>query len=144
MSLTESLFLICIILLILDIIVTTDILTFIAYTILAILFFLNINVTFAIRILFTLLLLFGFICFHYLIWRRYVFPFINSKLAPEKLKSGADELIGQVAVIKVIDNVKMVMIFDALYNFKCTEPLNEGDTVKVVSYKNSLLLVKKQ
>lgn len=142
LSLNQTVILIAIILVLLDIFVPSEIPTHIAYVLVSGLVALNVDAHALVRIIIALLAWFSLVSFHYFIWRSFVQRLVNQVIAPDRFKGGAEGIVGAVGVIRVIEGKVMVSVSGDLWPCSRFENSVDGESVKVVSEKDGVLEVK--
>lgn len=118
---TETLLALALLLLILDVFLVTEITTVIAYILVATALVQNLEIS----IIYQLIIgssLFGILLLlHFVVWRKTLQNFMNTKVAPDIFVSGQERLIGKKGVIVALDSSVMVRIDDEL-----VPVINEG------------------
>ncbi len=118
---TETLLALALLLLILDVFLVTEITTVIAYILVATALVQNLEIS----IIYQLIIgssLFGILLLlHFVVWRKTLQNFMNTKVAPDIFVSGQERLIGKKGVIVTLDSSVMVRIEDEL-----VPVINEG------------------
>jgi membrane protein implicated in regulation of membrane protease activity len=142
LSLNQTVVLIAIILVLIDIFVPSEIPTHIAYILLSGLVALNVDAHTLIRIVVALLAWFSLVAFHYFIWRTFVQKFVNQVIAPDRFKGGAEGLVGSRGVIRVIEGNVMVSVSGDLWPCHGTGDWIDGESVAIVSEKDGELEVR--
>lgn len=143
LSLNQTVILIAIILVLLDIFIPSEIPTHIAYVLVSGLVALNVDSHALVRIIVALLAWFSLVAFHYFIWRSFVQRLVNQVIAPDRFKGGAEGIIGAVGIIRVIEGNVMVRVSGDLWPCSCFGDSVDGESVTVVSEKDGALEVKK-
>ena len=144
LTLNQTLLLLALILIIIDIFIPTDVPTHIAYVLLCTLVGINIPFHFLIKILGGLTAYFGLILFHYFVWRATMQKFVNTVLAPDKFHAGAKGIVGYTGVIRKIGEKQMVKVKGDLWPCRGADKLSDGTRVWIDSAENGLLNVKKE
>ncbi len=101
MSLTEIIFLIAAILMLIDIFFASDIPTHIAYILVTINIIKEFDVPWLYKILMGLIIWFGLILFHYFLWRKVLEKINDRFIAPSIHKGGIEGLVGETGVIGI-------------------------------------------
>lgn len=118
---TETLLALALLLLILDVFLASEITTVIAYILVATALVQNLEIS----IIYQLIIgssLFGILLLlHFVVWRKTLQNFMNTKVAPDIFVSGQERLIGKKGVIVALDSSVMVRIEDEL-----VPVINEG------------------
>jgi len=118
---TETLLALALLLLILDLFLASEITTVIAYILVATALVQNLEIS----IIYQLIIgssLFGILLLlHFVVWRKTLQNFMNTKVAPDIFVSGQERLIGKKGVIVTLDSSVMVRIEDEL-----VPVINEG------------------
>jgi membrane protein implicated in regulation of membrane protease activity len=118
---TETLLALALLLLILDVFLASEITTVIAYILVATALVQNLEIS----IIYQLIIgssLFGILLLlHFVVWRKTLQNFMNTKVAPDIFVSGQERLIGKKGVIVALDSSVMVRIDDEL-----VPVINEG------------------
>ena len=141
LTLNHTLFILALILIVIDFFVASDILTHIAYLILAYLIATNIPLHFMYKILIGLLCWFAIIAAHYLLFRKLIQKMINQKIAPDKYRSGSEGLVNMIGEIKEIEQKKMILLEGDLWPIENPDNLQSGQKAKVVEVKEGILNV---
>ena len=144
LSLNQTVILIAIILVLIDIFVPSEIPTHIAYILLSGLVALNIDAHTLVRIVVALLAWFSLVAFHYFIWRSFVQKFVNQVIAPDRFKGGAEGVVGMVGVIRVIEGNVMVKVSGDLWPCSGSGDWADGESVTIVSEEDGELEVKRK
>jgi len=144
MTLTEALFVIAAILIVIDFFIVSDIPTLIAYVLICFSVMLQFDGPILYKILFGVIFWFVLAAFHYIVWRKVVLRFSNKYIAPDKHLDGARGRIGMQGAIKSSDGKVMVSIQGDLWSVESEKgvSLNDGDKVKVVNEKDGTLIVR--
>ena len=108
MSLTESLILISVILILIDVFFLSDIPTMVAYVILSYAFGRELPFDFLYQIIGGLLVYFFLIAFHYLFFKNLIQNISNKIIAPDKFKSHTEAIIGKEGTIEIIEGTPAV------------------------------------
>jgi len=145
MSLTEMLFIIAAILVVVDFFITTDIPTHIAYVIIVVNIIRHPDIHFLYKILFGLLLWFALVAFHYLVWRGLVLRFTNRFIAPDRHLDGARGRIGMNGTICCRNGSIFVSVQGDLWKAKSgtSERLEDNDPVEIIDADNEIMTVRK-
>jgi membrane protein implicated in regulation of membrane protease activity len=143
LSLNETLLVLACILLVIDIFFPTDIPTHIAYILLAVVVGLNVDSHFLYQLLAGIVSWFVLVGFHYLIWRKVLLAFTDRFLAPSRLASGVDGLVGQQATVKAVEGTLMASIQGDLWPFTSDQTLAPGDVCRVVSVESGTPLLQR-
>ena len=141
LSLNETLVIVAILLIIADFFLSSDVLTHVAYVLFCVVFARLLPVHILYQVLFGVIAWFGLVAFHYTIWKSLLHRFANRVIAPDKIKTGAEGLVGQSGKIKDIEGTMMAEINGDLWNFRCDTRVEPGDTVHVASIDKGVLIV---
>lgn len=141
LSLTETLLVLALILVIVDLFLATDFPTYLAYVLVSIVCARQIEAHLLYRILLGLVCWFALIAFHYFIWKRVLQHLVNRVIAPDRIKFGGDGLIDGEGKIRDIDGNLMVEIRGDVWPFACEKNVSDGDRVKIMGRKGGLLIV---
>jgi len=144
LSLNQTVILVAIILVLIDIFVPSEIPTHIAYTLLSALVALNVEAHALVRIIVALLTWFSLVAFHYFIWRTFIQKLVNQVIAPDRFKGGAEGLVGTGGVIRVIEGNVMVSVSGDLWPCYGTGDWVDGEPVTIISEKGGELEVGKK
>lgn len=144
MSLTETLFVIAAILVVVDFFIASDTPTHVAYVIICFNVVRLIDSPFLYRVLFGLILWFILVAFHYVVWRKVVLRFTNKYIAPDIHIDGARGRIGMKGTVRSKDGNVLVSVQGDLWHVQSesNETLNEGDSIEVVGEKDGVLIVR--
>jgi membrane protein implicated in regulation of membrane protease activity len=140
----QTLILIAIILMLVDIFVPTDITTFIAYIIFSYLVAHNIHVPLLYQIIFGILAWWAMVALHYYVFRKYIRMLTDRFIAPTKIKSGIGMHYGKTGQVKVIEDTLMFQVEDEVYPFteQDDKQCNPGDYATIINYSNEKLTIK--
>lgn len=142
LSLNQTVFLLAAILIVVDFFIPNDVSTHIAYVILCGLLAINIDAHILVKILCALLAWFALIAFHYFFWKTIIQKIVNTIVAPDRFRPGADGLIGSKGIIKIVDGNVMVKVKGDLWPCIDADSIADGTPVEVTSQKNGELKVK--
>ena len=140
----QTLILIAIILMLVDIFLPTDITTFIAYIIFSYLIAHNIDVPILYQIIIGILAWWAMVALHYYVFRKYIRLFTDKFIAPTKIKSGIEIHYGKTGQVKMIENTLMFQVEDEVYPFteQDGKQCNPGDNATIINYSNEKLTIK--
>lgn len=143
LSLPQTLLIVAVILVILDVCFQSDLLTLIAYTLmtLAVAYWLPLHPLY--RVLVGLLVWGGLVYLHYALWRDCVAYFVNRVIAPTRYRTGPKGLVGRTGTVKEIDGNKMVSVQGDLWSFSNRNDLPSDSRVKIIGERDGVLEVKK-
>lgn len=144
LSLNQTILLVAAILVVVDFFIPTDLPTHIAYVLLCMLVGINVHAHILIKILCALLAWFALVAFHYCFWRATVQRVVNSFIAPDRYRSGADGTVGSQGVIREVDGEKMARVHGDLWPCHGGENLADGTTVTVISATDGILVVREE
>jgi membrane protein implicated in regulation of membrane protease activity len=139
MSLNQTILLVAAILVVVDFFIPSEAPTHFAYILLCALVAINIDAHILIKILCALLAWFALVAFHYCFWRATVQKFVNTVIAPDRFRPGADGTVGDAGVISDVDGNKMVRVKGDLWPCHGADSLSDGTRVTVVSAKDGIL-----
>lgn len=137
----EVLLLIAGILILLDIFLTYELPTHIAYILLTAFIVIKIERSIVSSIFLSVFIWFGFIVFHYAVWRKLLEKFHDNILSPRKHTGGIDALVGKKGVIKEIEGNQFIEIDKELYQFESENVVLVGYTYKVEKIDSNKLLI---
>jgi membrane protein implicated in regulation of membrane protease activity len=140
----QTLILLAIILLLVDIFIPTEVTTFIAYIIFSYLIAHNIDVPILSQIIVGLVSWWAMVALHYYIFRKYIRMLTDKFIAPTKIKSGIESHFGKVGEVQLIENKLMFQIEDELYFFveQDNKQCKAGDNATIINYSNEKLTIK--
>ncbi len=140
----QTLLLLAIILMLVDIFIPTEVTTFIAYIIFSYLIAHNIDVPILSQIIVGLVSWWAMVALHYYIFRKYIRMLTDKFIAPTKIKSGVESHFGKVGEVKLIENKLMFQIEDELYFFveHDNKQCKAGDNATIINYSNEKLTIK--
>lgn len=142
LSLNQTILLVAALLVVVDFFVPTDLPTHIAYVLLCALVGINIHAHVLIKLLCALLAWFALVAFHYCFWRTMVQKIVNTFIAPDRFKSGAEALVGSEGSIRQIDGNSMVKVNGDLWPCHRVEDTSDGTKVTIVGVTDGVLEVK--
>ena len=134
---------IIIILIVVDVFLTYEIPTHLAYLLSTIFIVLILNYSIIHKGLIGMLIWFGFIIFHYLVWRKFIEKIHDKIIAPRKHTAGIEGLIGKRGVIKEIDSVRFLLINEELYEFEHNniQEIEVGNSYEILQTKSNKLII---
>ena len=140
----KILIVIAMILIFVDIFLSTDITTLVAYIIFSFLIAHNINVPIIYQIGIGILAWWGMVAIHYYVFRKYIRRFIDVFVAPTKIQSGIAIHFGKTGEVKMIENRLLFQIEDEIYPFseQGGRQCKHGDNATIISYLNGKLIIK--
>ena len=119
---TETLLALALLLLILDVFLVSEITTVIAYILVATALVQNLEISLIYQLIIGSSLFGILLLLHFVVWRKTLQNFMNTKVAPDIFVSGQERLIGKKGVIVTLDSSVMVRIEDEL-----VPVINEGN-----------------
>lgn len=144
LSLNQTILLVVAILIALDFFIPSDIPTHIAYILLCALVGINLEVHLLVKVLCALLTWFALVFFHYIFWRETLQKLANKIIAPDRIQTGANGVVGIQGTIRVIDGHTMVSVKGDLWPCQSSDTLDDGSPVIIISQKDGELEVTKQ
>jgi membrane-bound ClpP family serine protease len=140
----QTLILIAIILMLVDIFIPTEVTTFIAYIIFSYLIAHNIDVPILYQIIIGLISWWAMVALHYYIFRKYIRMLTDKFIAPTKIKSGIESHYGKIGQVKMIEDKLMFQIEEELYFFieQDGKECKTGDNATIINYLNEKLTIK--
>lgn len=140
----QTLILIAIILMLVDIFLPTDITTFIAYIIFSYLIAHNIHVPFLYQVIIGIVAWWVMVALHYYVFRKYIRMLTDKFIAPTKIQSGIAIHFGKTGQVKMIENNLMIQVEDEIYPFteQDGQLCNAGDNATIINFKNEKLIIK--
>ena len=142
LTLPQTLLVLALLLVIVDIFFQTDIPTHIAYVLVSIALAYVVDVQILFRVLVGVLAWFALVWAHYTFWREFVSQLVNRVLAPTKYKVGGSGLVGSVGAVKDLGGKKMVSLQGDLWPYECSDDPGPGAEVEVVGERDGVLEVK--
>jgi membrane protein implicated in regulation of membrane protease activity len=140
-SLPQTLLLVSLILILVDVFFQEDQATHMAYILGAIAVALWVPVQPLYRILIGLVAWGALVYLHYAVWRQFVSQFVNRVVAPTRYRSGVRGLLGEEGRIREIQGRSMLCLHGDLWTYECDVDLPEGAIVRVVGERNGELVV---
>jgi membrane protein implicated in regulation of membrane protease activity len=139
----QTLILIAIILILVDIFFPTDITTFIAYIIFSYLVAHNTSVPVLYQIITGILAWWVMVALHYYVFRKYIRMLTDKLIAPTKIQSGIKMHYGKTGQVKVVENTLMFQVGDEVYPFteQDGKQCNPGDYATIINYSNEKLTI---
>lgn len=125
-----------------DIFVVSDIPTHISYILFTYVLCKDLPIHFMYKILAGIGIWFLLICFHYLIWKKFITVFVNKFIAPERKAAGIANLTGGKGEIKEIEGKLFVKINEELFPYQCDVELRKGSQVNIIGNKDGVLIIK--
>ena len=141
LSLPQTLLILGLILVLVDVFFQEDQATHIAYVLGATAVALWVPVHPLYRVLIGLLAWVALVYLHYTVWREFVTQFVNRIVAPTRYRSGPRGLLGQKGKIKLVQGKKMLCLQGDLWSYESPDDLPDGAEVKVVGERGGILLV---
>jgi membrane protein implicated in regulation of membrane protease activity len=143
LSLNQTILLIAAILFVIDFFINSDVPTHISYILLCFLVALNVHAHILVKALCGLLAWFLLVFFHYWVWKEFLQKFTDNFVAPDKIKSGPESLIGVRGEVKIIEEIRMVLVKGDLWPIAEPEKFADGDLVVIIGNIGSELFLKK-
>jgi membrane protein implicated in regulation of membrane protease activity len=141
MSINETLIVISLILILIDIFFISDYSTHVAYILITFTISKEISKSILYQILFGIIIWFCLVVFHYLLWRK-VLEHINDKvIAPTKHVGGFESFIGKEGIIKKVEGKRFIQVDDEIHLFETSKNVKEGEIYKVTSIKSNKLII---
>ena len=141
MSINETLIVISLILILIDIFFISDYSTHVAYLLITFTISKEISKSILYQILFGIIIWFCLVVFHYLLWRK-VLEHINDKvIAPTKHVGGFESFIGKEGIIKKVEGKRVIQVDDEIHLFETSKNVKEGEIYKVTSIKSNKLII---
>lgn len=139
----QTLVLIAVILMLVDIFIPTDITTFIAYIIFSYLIAHNIDVPILYQVIIGIISWWTMVGLHYYVFKKYIQILTDKFIAPTKIKSGIEMHYGKTGQVKMIDSTLMFQIEDELYPFTEADgkQCGQGDSATIIHYSNQKLTI---
>ncbi len=141
MDLNHILLIVALILIVVDIFFASDIPTIIATIIVAFVIAKELPVPFLYKILLGLIIWFILVAIYYWFWKKIVAKVLNHYIAPEKLKSGQEALVGRTGTIKAIEGRILLQIDDELHPFKSEKEWKDGEKAVISGFKDGVLII---
>jgi membrane protein implicated in regulation of membrane protease activity len=141
LSLNQTVLSVAAILVVVDFFIPTDVPTHIAYVLVCALVAINVDAHILVKILCALLAWFAIVAFHYSFWRATVQKVVNSIIAPDRFRSGAEGVVGSQGTVRIVDGNTMVRVKGDLWPCRGADALADGTSVKVVSQTDGELEV---
>jgi membrane protein implicated in regulation of membrane protease activity len=141
MSLTETLFVLAIILVLIDIFFVSDIPTHLAYILITIAIVKNINDYFLYQVLYGILILFSLVLFHYFIWRNVLEKINDQFISPRKHLDGYQGLIGKTGIIQDFDGKLVIVVGEEIFQFHSDIPVNAGEIHTIKNINSSTVVI---
>ncbi|MBO0321553.1 hypothetical protein J0X14_04520 [Muricauda sp. CAU 1633] len=131
------------ILILVDIFLAYEVPTHVAYILLTVIIVLTLDGGPVHKILLGGLLWFGFLVFHYLVWRRLIEKIHDKIIAPQRHTGGIEGLIGKSGIVKEIGGTKFILVNEELYEFENTgnKDIITGNTYKIVNTSSNKLII---
>ena len=141
-GLNHSIIVVCVILLVIDFFIPSDIPTFLSYLLLSFLVFWNLDVDFLYRLLFSIIAFFIFIAFHFTVWAKIVQSFVNKYISPTKHHDGPQALVGLVGKTVLIEGDWYVRIDGDIWRCHKIENISDGMMVQVTEFTDGMLKIR--
>jgi membrane protein implicated in regulation of membrane protease activity len=117
MSLTETLIVISLFLILLDVFFASDIPTHIAYVLTTINIVKEIDLPFLYLATIAIVTWFVLIAFHYFFWRNVIEKINDKFISPRRHESGMDALVGKVGTVISIEEELFITVNEELFKF---------------------------
>lgn len=139
----DTLLLAAFILILVDIFLSNELPTHIAYVILTTVFTIYLHQSIIHSIFLGVLIWLVLVVFHYTIWRKLLERFHDKILAPRKHVGGIEGLIGEEGMIITLEGNQFIQINEDLYQFESQygNVVLEGHKYKVVEVKSNKLFI---
>lgn len=131
------------VLILVDVFLAYEIPTHLAYILLTILIVLALDYGIVHKVFIGTLLWFGFLVFHYLIWRRFIEKIQDKIVSPKKHTGGIEAFIGQKGTITEVNGTKFILINEELYEFKNQTNIEVvvGNTYEILNTASNKLII---
>lgn len=141
----QTLLLIALILILVDIFLPTDITTFIAYIIFSYLIAHNVDVPILYQIIIGISAWWVMVAIHYFIFRNIIRKFTDRFIAPTRMTSCISIHFGKKGQVLLIEDKWMIKVDDELYPFREQDgkPCQYGDQAIVVNYTDEKMIIQK-
>ncbi len=137
----NSLLLIIFILILIDVFLSIEFPTHVAYILLTLLIVNEIDNTLLFKILLGVLLWFALVVFHYTIWRKMIERIHDRIVAPRKHIGGIEALIGKKGIIKEIEGTKFIFINEELYEFESNKEILLEKEYRILAIQSNKLII---
>ena len=142
LSLTETLVLLGVFLILVDVFFLSDVPSLIAYVLISVAVVHQFDVHILYKLIIGVPIWFGLIALHYTAWKHIIQKISNQIIAPDRFHAGAEGLVGSIGQVQEHDNIKMVEIKGDLWNYEYPTDLKVGTAVRVESVKDGVLTIK--
>lgn len=131
------------ILILVDVFLAYEIPTHVAYILLTIVIVLELDTGIVQKILLGTLVWFGFLVFHYLVWRRLIEKIHDRIIAPQKHTGGIEGLIGKIGTVREIGGTRFILVNEELYEFESVgnKDIIIGHTYKIIKTSSNKLII---
>ncbi|MEG9862691.1 MAG: hypothetical protein V6Z81_09465 [Parvularculales bacterium] len=85
---------------------------------------------------------FLFMILYYMVWRRFVEPIIHSFIAPKKYTARQDALIGKFAEIVNIDGNYFAKVEGEVFRFETDEEVKEGESYRISDFDSNIITLR--
>lgn len=131
------------ILILVDVFFAYEVPTHVAYILLTIVIVLESDTGIVQKILLGVLVWFGFLVFHYLVWRRLIERIHDRIIAPQKHTGGIEGLIGKTGTVREIGGIRLILVNEELYEFESigNKDIIIGHTYKILNTSSNKLII---
>lgn len=139
----ETLALVALLLIIIDIILSFEYPTHIAYVLLTLFCTLKIKAPLVTSMLLAVIIWFAFITFHYMVWRKQLEKIHDKIISPRKHVGGIERVIGMNGKIKKIEGELFIEVEKEVYQFESVilKEIKEGESHKIINVKSHKLII---
>ena len=139
---SETIIVIAVILITVDIFILTDITTLIAHFLFAFLVYWNLDeYHFLYRVIWGIVSWFILVGVHYAIWKNIIQKLTNRFITPDVYKSTLNNLLGEHGTFRVVDGKHMVSVKGDLWPCEFTEPVDDGELVEILDSQDGILTI---
>jgi membrane protein implicated in regulation of membrane protease activity len=140
----QTLILIAVIFILVDIFLPTDITTLIAYIVFSYLIAHNIEVPLLYQVIIGIIAWWAMVALHYYVFRKFIRRVTDKFIAPTKIESGIKVHFGKVGKLVMIDDKLLIQVEDEIYSFIEQDGRmgKHGDKATIINYSNEKLIIK--
>ena len=131
---------IAIFLILIDVFISSDLPTFIAYILFSVLAFRHMPGHIMFRLCVSVIVFFALVFLYYYVWYKFKKYFVDKWFAKDIMKTGMEALIGEHGTVRIIDGVQAAQIRGDLYTFSEHVPYEDGREFIVKAIENGAIV----
>ncbi len=127
-------------LIVIDIFVKTDLPTFAAYLLFTFVVYRHLPGPVIVRLTVSVIVFFAFVFLYYFVWGKFKQMIVDKFFAKDVMKSGAEALVGEAGIIRVIDGIQSAQIHGDIYPLHEPVTFPDGTPFVVKHVENGMIV----